>query len=103
MNEDRREKIKVIAQKTQAIRDANAQVELSMILLEETIERTRNFIEGFFSLRKINGLMREYNAYKEGYFIVQSEEEMFMMLDTTLQNLRNIAATIMTEVERLDN
>lgn len=83
--------------------EVSNQIDLTTILWEEVVERTQNFREGFYGLKRIRDLQRTATKVLQ----VKTEactdpENMVGVLEGCIQNMRNVQATIMTEIDRLD-
>lgn len=79
------------------------QADMTHTLFFEVVERTQNFREGFYSQRKIHELTR--SAAKQMQFERQNAEspdELIVAVGNFVQNMKNVLATIMSEIDRID-
>ncbi len=87
----------------QKVNDQYTQLDMATSLLDEVIERTENFREGHYSHKRIRDLGR--SAQKNLQQNMNAAETMADVMSSTemlLQDFKNIQATIITEIERLD-
>lgn len=80
------------------------QADMTHILFCEVVERTQNFREGFYSQRKIHDLTRTATkAMQVGQQTATTTEDIVGVVEEFVQNMKNVLATTMTEIDRLDN
>jgi len=80
------------------------QVDMTTELFYEVVERTQNFREGFYSYRRINDLYNTASRMLEtGLHEATTDEEQVAVMEEFVQNSRNVLATTMTEIDRIDS
>lgn len=87
--------------KVQQINEVNAELDMTMILLEKVTERTENFREYFFSRKMIDDKRREINSVPAKVDMTDVEVA-FGALDKTIVFLQDLVKIAEKEVERLD-
>lgn len=82
---------------------ATDNLDMASEIFENVVERTGNFREGFYSGKKIRELARgSQRALRASQLTAQTPEELVETFKNFIQDLENIYATVMTEIERLD-
>lgn len=92
------------AKTKQELAEISDKVEMSMQLYEQVVERTQNFREGFYSSKKIRELGISANkTFQLSMAAANGDPEaMFVAIQGFVQNFKNIQATILTELDRID-
>lgn len=98
--DDFMQQIKIENEKMRAASDA---VDMANHLIEEVIERTEQFREGFYSTRMVRDHARQMHKTLTRLDPTEAEpEQVIAMLKENTQAFQNLYATIMSEIERLD-
>lgn len=86
-----------------AMQTAYNQYDIAVGLLHQVVERTGNFREYYFSSVKLKELERALNYRMfTAPLIDQSIEDLFEMLEHGTRDINNLAATYITEADRID-
>lgn len=86
-----------------ALQNAFKQYDIAVALLHQVVERTSNYREYYFSSVKLKELERALN-YRLQFtpFMNDSIEGIFTMLEDGTKDVHNLAATYMSEADRID-
>lgn len=77
-------------------------VEMAMEVLENTIESTGNFREGFYSMKKCRTLCKTLLKQTESFGGFDHPDAMIREAQAIIQNFKNVGATIIEEIERIE-
>lgn len=91
------------AQRQQAMSDILTKVDMTTTLFDQVVERTENFREGFYSHRKISDLSKTFaRELQDGFQNISTPEDFFRLADSFIQNMENVLATLMSEMDRIE-
>ncbi len=79
-----------------------ARIEMATMALEAIIERTQNFREGFFSIKKLNHLRRESAKFMDYHLDLADPTAAMATIKKLTIDTHARCDEIMTEIERLD-
>lgn len=98
--DDFAEHLKVIQKQTLEILD---RLEMTRTLFYEVVERTQNFREGWYSQRRLDDLSKSAaRALQRDQLMATTPADMVTISENFINDMNNILATMLTEIDRID-